>query len=174
MIWWVAKFGQLEYSTRPAMVDGKEKDSKRRASKSEWKQAIHYLAGETAVFPNDIIELLVSITPRFTFRMMQQSPMSVEAPLWVQAPTNSKFSATLPILPYHFLMMTDLERLEIYQRALKTAIQQQHAKLKRRVRVLDAGCGIGLLGLKHGLRFLRENLFQDLLCFKRPYFFSMF
>ena len=46
--------------------------------------------------------------------------------------------------------MTDLERLEIYQRALKTAIQQQHAKLKRRVRVLDAGCGIGLLGLKHG------------------------
>lgn len=37
---------------------------------------------------------------------------AVEAPMWVQAPTNSKFSATLPILPYHFLMMTDLERLE--------------------------------------------------------------
>jgi hypothetical protein len=82
--------------------------------------------------------------------MMQQSPMSVEAPMWVQAPTNSKFSATLPILPYHFLMMTDLERLDVYQRALKATIKQQAAKLGRRVRVLDAGCGIGLLGLSPG------------------------
>jgi 2-polyprenyl-3-methyl-5-hydroxy-6-metoxy-1,4-benzoquinol methylase len=47
-------------------------------------------------------------------------------------------------------MMTDLERLDVYQRALKATIKQQAAKLGRRVRVLDAGCGIGLLGLSPG------------------------
>ncbi|CAK8993048.1 unnamed protein product [Durusdinium trenchii] len=150
-VWWVAKFQDLEYSTRPLMA-GRGVDQKDRAQqRSEWKQAIHYLAGETALFPGDVIELLVSITPRFTFRMMQQSPMSVEAPLWVQAPTNSKFSATLPILPYHFLMMTDLERLRVYQDALRDAIRNQSKKLGRRCRVLDAGCGIGLLGLSAAL-----------------------
>eukprot|EP00438_Fugacium_kawagutii_P012065 Skav235786 [mRNA] locus=scaffold7679:15655:28420:- [translate_table: standard] len=65
VLWWVAKFQDLEYSTRPALADGK--------------------------------------------------------------------TAT-----------------GVYQRALKAAIKQQSAKLGRRVRVLDAGCGIGLLGLKLG------------------------
>ena len=149
-LWWLAKFEGLEYSTRPKLKDSK--DSKDSYVRSEWKQAIHYLAGETSVFPGDVIELLVSITPRFTFRMMQQSPMAVEAPLWVQAPCSKRFSATLPILPYHFLMLTDTERLERYQEALIKTIGRLSARLKRRVRVLDAGCGIGLLGLSAALQ----------------------
>ena len=49
-LWWVAKFRHLEFSTRPALAAGKDgKDGKDgKAKRSEWKQAIHYLAGETA------------------------------------------------------------------------------------------------------------------------------
>ena len=46
----MAKFRHLEFSTRPALAAGKDgKDGKDgKAKRSEWKQAIHYLAGETA------------------------------------------------------------------------------------------------------------------------------
>ncbi|CAE6959877.1 Art7 [Symbiodinium sp. CCMP2592] len=146
-VWWVAKFGDEEYSTRP---DLENRDAPPHGH-SEWKQAVHYLAGETSVFQGDVIDLQVSVTPRFTFRMMQESPMSVEVPMWVQAPTSTKFSATLPILPYHFLMMTDMERAQVYQRAIRDAVQSQRKKLGRRPRVLDAGSGIGLLGMMAAL-----------------------
>ncbi|CAE7292539.1 Art7 [Symbiodinium natans] len=147
-VWWVARFGDEEYSTRPDLESARRSE---RSERSEWKQAIHYLAGETSMFNGDVIDLLVSITPRFTFRMRQESPMSVEVPIWVQAPTSTKFSATLPILPYHFLMMTDMERAQVYQRSIRDAVQSQRKKLGRRPRVLDAGSGIGLLGMMAAL-----------------------
>eukprot|EP00931_Biecheleriopsis_adriatica_P117772 TRINITY_DN93256_c0_g1_i1.p1 TRINITY_DN93256_c0_g1~~TRINITY_DN93256_c0_g1_i1.p1 ORF type:complete len:1039 (+),score=249.52 TRINITY_DN93256_c0_g1_i1:35-3151(+) len=150
-LWWTAKFGDEEYSSRPSMAEAKTPKVDDISGKSEWKQAVHYLAGETALFPGDTLELLVSVTPRFTVRMLQQSPFSVEAPAWVQAPLSSKFAATMPVLPYHFLMLTDHERLEVYQRALSAAVQAQRKKLGRRPRVLDAGCGIGLLGMTAAL-----------------------
>merc|ERR1740133_826583 len=104
------KFGDEVYSTEPAFVAKARGDYEENGKpyRPEWKQAVHYLAGETAVFPSDTLELLVSMTPRFTVRAMQQSPFSVEAPAWIKAPTQQKFAATLPVLPYHFLMMTDM------------------------------------------------------------------
>jgi len=150
-MWWTMKYGDQEYSTKPAVAGSaeQEKDKKKpsRPDRSEWKQAIHYLAGETAVFVGDSLEVLASITPRFTVRMLQLSPFSVEAPPWVKAPINSKFSATMPILPYHFLMLTDLERLQVYQDGIRAAVRYQRKRLGRRPRVLDAGCGAGLLGM---------------------------
>jgi len=147
-MWWTARFGDLEYSTRPRLADGpNSEDDRREHDRSEWKQAVHYLAGETSVFVGDVLEVLVSMTPRFTVRMMQQSPCSVEAPLWVKAPLAAKCSATLPILPYHFLMLTDVHRLQVYADALREAVRQQRKRLGRRVRVLDAGAGLGLLGM---------------------------
>lgn len=148
-LWWRARCGDLEYSSKPRMAGGGDEGAE--PYRPEWKQAVHYLSGETTVFVGDTLEVLVSVTPRFTVRMMQQSPFSVEAPQWVQAPTNARFSATLPLLPYHFLMMTDIERLEVYGRAIKAAVKQQREKLGRRPRVLDAGCGIGLLGMTAAL-----------------------
>jgi hypothetical protein len=152
-LWWTMRFEDELYSTEPLFVNrekegaGSEEDDKASPYRPEWKQAVHYLAGETSVFPNDTIELLVSMTPRFTVRMMQQSPFSNEAPLWIKAPTQQKFSATLPVLPYHFLMMTDMERVEAYRGAIQSAVRTKKKQLGRRPRVLDAGCGIGLLGL---------------------------
>ncbi|OLP79685.1 hypothetical protein AK812_SmicGene40008 [Symbiodinium microadriaticum] len=98
-VWWVAKppaqFGDEEYSTRP---DLENRDAPPNGH-SEWKQAVHYLAGETSVFQGDVIagasvlsmglvsfatagvleDLQVSVTPRFTFRMMQESLDEQEA-----------------------------------------------------------------------------------------------
>eukprot|EP00930_Biecheleria_cincta_P058741 TRINITY_DN44536_c0_g1_i1.p1 TRINITY_DN44536_c0_g1~~TRINITY_DN44536_c0_g1_i1.p1 ORF type:complete len:1100 (-),score=272.11 TRINITY_DN44536_c0_g1_i1:41-3298(-) len=152
-LWWTAKSGSEEYSSRPNMAVGGEAKTAANTPpcRSEWKQAIHYLAGETSLFPGDTLELLSSITPRFTVRMLQQSPFSVEAPQWIQAPNNPKFSATLPVLPYHFLMLQDLERIEVYQRAIRAAAKTLRSKLGRRPRVLDAGCGLGLLGMTAAL-----------------------
>jgi len=150
-LWWTAAVGDLEYSTRPLMADGKDPKIDGKTYRPEWKQPIHYLAGETAVFVGDTLELLVSVTPRFTVRMMQQSPFSVEAPPWIKAPIHSKFSATLPMLPYHFVMMTDIERLQVYGDGIRAAVRQAHKRLGRRPRVLDAGCGIGLLGMTAAL-----------------------
>ncbi|CAE8583413.1 unnamed protein product, partial [Polarella glacialis] len=151
-LWWTARFGEEEYSTRPRLADnGVGEAQAGPLCRSEWKQAVHYLAGETALFPGDKLELLVSITPRFTVRMMQQSQFTVEAPTWIQAPTSAKFSASMPVLPYHFLMMTDMERIEVYARGIRAAVRSQAAKLGRRPRVLDAGCGIGLLGMTAAL-----------------------
>jgi len=150
-LWWTAKFGELEYSTRPRMSEPGTPQEEKEPCRSEWKQPVHYLAGETAVFVGDVLELLVSITPRFTVRMMQQSPFSVEAPPWIKAPTHAKFSATLPVLPYHFLMLTDVERLRVYGDAIREAVRWARGRLGRRPRVLDAGCGIGLLGMTAAL-----------------------
>lgn len=55
------------------------------------------------------------------------------------------------MLPYHFVMLTDLERLEVYGRAIRAAVEQQRKRLGRRPRVLDAGCGLGLLGIMAAL-----------------------
>jgi type II protein arginine methyltransferase len=154
-LWWSMRFGKERYSTEPPFI-AKERGDQDAAEdnqpyRPEWKQAVHYLAGETSVFPGDTIELLTSITPRFTVRMMQESPFSASAPAWIKAPTHSKFSATLPVLPYHFLMMTDTVRLEAYQSSIQAAVRQKKKELGRRPRVLDAGCGIGLLGMMAAL-----------------------
>jgi len=145
-LWWTARTSSgLEYSTKPGIAGGDP------PSRSEWKQAVHYLAGETSVFVGDSVEVKVSLTPCFTVRMMQISPFSVEAPVWVKAPQQAKASATLPILPYHFLMMTDVHRLQVYADAIRAAVRQQRKRLGRRPRVLDAGCGLGLLGMTAAL-----------------------
>jgi predicted RNA methylase len=147
------RHGDERYSTEPSFVakERGEVEENEQPCRPEWKQAVHYLAGETSVFPSDEIELLISIAPRFTVRMMQQSPFSVEAPLWIKAPTQQKFSATLPVLPYHFLMMQDMARLEAYQGGIRAAVAQKKKELGRRPRVLDIGCGIGLLGMMAAL-----------------------
>lgn len=153
-LWWTAKYGELEYGSQPQFAEKHGDSAPSKCDKPyrpEWKQPVHYLAGETAVFVGDTLEVLVSITPRFTVRMMQQSPFSVEAPPWVKAPREAKFSATLPILPYHFLMMTDTERMKVYQAAIRDAVRFQRERLGRRPRVLDAGAGIGLLGMTAAL-----------------------
>lgn len=151
-LWWTMRFGEERYSTEPLFVarergDPEDEEGKDKAYRPEWKQAVHYLSGETSVFPGDVLDLLVSMTPRFTVRAMQQSPFSVEAPPWVKAPTQQKFSATLPVLPYHFLMYTDMERLKVYHGAIVGAVAAKKKELGRRPRVLDVGCGIGLLGI---------------------------
>lgn len=152
-LWWTMRHGDERYSTEPSFVakERGEVEENEQQCRPEWKQAVHYLAGETSVFPSDAIELLISIAPRFTVRMMQQSPFSVEAPLWIKAPTQQKFSATLPVLPYHFLMMQDMARLEAYQGGIRAAVAQKKKELGRRPRVLDIGCGIGLLGMMAAL-----------------------
>jgi type II protein arginine methyltransferase len=150
-MWWTARCGELEYSTKPCLAGGTGLDDPSQTYRPEWKQPVHYLAGETAVFVGDQLEILVSITPRFTVRMMQQSPFSVEAPPWIKAPTHAKFSATMPLLPYHFVMIQDVERIMIYGRAITEAVKQAKERLGRRPRVLDAGCGIGLLGMTAAL-----------------------
>ncbi|CAK0853499.1 unnamed protein product [Prorocentrum cordatum] len=159
-LWWRATSGGLGYSTEPQLAKGQATQGGATQARSEWKQAVHYLAGETDVFVGDTLEVLVSIAPRFTVRMMQQSPFSVESPAWVQAPTHPEFAATLPILPYHFLMLTDTERLNVYGAAIRDAVTKQRARLGRRPRVLDIGCGLGLLGVTAALEgadaWLRE------------------
>mmetsp|Transcript_158119 Transcript_158119/g.291670 ORF Transcript_158119/g.291670 Transcript_158119/m.291670 type:complete len:1057 (-) Transcript_158119:452-3622(-) len=146
-LWWtITSTDGQRYSTEPQLaVRFRGEPTDEKPCKSEYKQAVHYLAGETAVFVGDTLELLVSITPRFTVRMMQQSPFSVESPPWVKAPTQAKYSATLPVLPYHFVMMGDQERLQVYRDAIKSAVQSKFKELGRRPRVLDCGCGAGLL-----------------------------
>merc|ERR1719210_656478 len=44
-------------------------------------------------------------------------------------------------------MMTDMERLRVYGNAIREVVAQQRERLGRRPRVLDAGCGIGILGM---------------------------
>lgn len=148
-LWWtITSTDGDRYTTEPqlaARARGEPVDEK--PCKSEYKQAVHYLAGETSVFDGDTLELLCSITPRFTVRMMQQSPFSVEAPPWVKAPVQQKYSATLPVLPYHFTIMGDMDRLQVYKDGIVAAVRAKAKQLGRRPRVLDAGCGAGLLGV---------------------------
>merc|ERR1719160_944160 len=139
-LWFVVKAAGFELSSRPDLMKGTPPRPHRR---STWKQAVHYLGGETTVFPEDELRFDASITPRFTIRMMQTSPMSVECPPWIEAPGQ----ATLPILPYHFVMMMDPERARLIKTALDAAVNKTAKQLGRRPRVLDLGSGVGLLGL---------------------------
>eukprot|EP00746_Dinoflagellata_sp_MGD_P066243 gnl/MRDRNA2_/MRDRNA2_27477_c0_seq1.p1 gnl/MRDRNA2_/MRDRNA2_27477_c0~~gnl/MRDRNA2_/MRDRNA2_27477_c0_seq1.p1 ORF type:complete len:898 (-),score=175.76 gnl/MRDRNA2_/MRDRNA2_27477_c0_seq1:76-2769(-) len=139
-LWFVARAAGHELSSRPDLVNGAPPRPHRRGT---WKQAVHYLGGETTVFPEDDLRFDASITPRFTIRMMQTSPMSVECPPWIEA----KGQATLPILPYHFVMLMDQERARLLKSAIDAAVNKAAKRLGRRPRVLDLGSGIGLLGL---------------------------